>query len=235
MDRSQLKAMSREQIRGKIGILFVIALIMSGITAVINGLLPDYTVPNQSAEGYNLTIDFFALPVAILVTSAFTLSNARIYLGITEGRTPVIEDTFYGFKDYVSAVLVTLLQTVYTFLWTLLFIVPGIIKSISYSMAQYILAENKGMSASDAINESKRIMNGHKMDCFILSLSFLGWILLGILTLGILYIWLIPYMNTTMANFYKSIKPVIPTLEIPEEPTSEPGTTDSTGSDTIVL
>ena len=83
MDRSQLKAMSREQIRGKIGILFVIALIMSGITAVINGLLPDYTVQNQSAEGYNLTIDFFALPVAILVTSAFTLSNARIYLGIT--------------------------------------------------------------------------------------------------------------------------------------------------------
>ena len=91
-------------------------------------------------------------------------------------------------------------------MWTLLFIVPGIIKSISYSAAPYIMAENPTISAMDALDESKRIMDGHKMDYFVLTLSFIPWMLLGVLTLGIALIYAVPYMDMTLTNFYLSIK-----------------------------
>lgn len=75
-------------------------------------------------------------------------------------------------------------------------------------MSMYILAENKGKPALECINESKQMTDGHKMDLFVLDLSFIGWILLGMITFGIAFIWIIPYMSTTSANVYRSLKPV---------------------------
>ena len=89
---------------------------------------------------------------------------------------------------------------------SLLFIIPGIVKSFSYSMSMYILAENPGTPALECISESKAITNGYKMDLFVLGLSFIGWAFLGALTLGIAYIWIIPYMEATYANAYQSLK-----------------------------
>jgi len=89
----------------------------------------------------------------------------------------------------------------------LLFFIPGIIKSYSYSMAPYILAENKGKPALECINESKAMTNGHKMDLFVLGLSFIGWILLCLVTFGIAYIWVGPYIQSTYVNAYISLKP----------------------------
>ena len=77
----------------------------------------------------------------------------------------------------------------------------------SYSMAMYIWSENKEMGALEAISKSKEIMDGHKMDLFVLYLSFIGWILLGCITFGIAYIYVIPYMDATLANFYRAINP----------------------------
>ena len=74
-------------------------------------------------------------------------------------------------------------------------------------MAMYVLAENKGMSATECINASKEMTNGHKMDLFVLSLSFIGWMMLGSITFGLAYIWVMPYMNATFANAYNSLKP----------------------------
>ena len=73
-------------------------------------------------------------------------------------------------------------------------------------MSYYILLDNENMTALEAIRKSKEMMNGHKMDFFMLNLSFLGWIILGIFTFGILYLWLAPYMSTAQANFYNAIK-----------------------------
>ena len=87
-------------------------------------------------------------------------------------------------------------------------IIPGIIKGIAYSQAMYILAENPEIGGREAISKSQEMMRGHKMEYFILLLSFIGWSILASLTFGLLYIWLIPYMNATYANFYQSIKPV---------------------------
>ena len=99
-----------------------------------------------------------------------------------------------------------LLVGLFIFLWTLAFIIPGIIASLSYSMVFFVKLDNPDMGAMDVLRKSKQIMSGHKMDDFVLGLSFLGWVILGVFTFGILYLWLIPYMQVTYANFYNSIK-----------------------------
>lgn len=206
MNRIELKTAAKEQIKGKIGILFVVSLIIAAISGVASFVL-------------NLVgLGFIA---SIIVTPAFSLSVIRIYLNLTAGGTVEAKDAFSGFDDFWSAFKVTWLVGIYTFLWSLLFVIPGIVKSISYSMATYILAENKGKSARECIAESKAMTNGHKMDLFVLSLSFIGWILLCGITFGIAYIWVGPYMSATMANAYKSLKPV-QTVEETVEPVAEP-------------
>lgn len=207
MNRTELKTAAKEQIKGKIGILFVITLIIGAISGLA-GLVLSF-------------IPMGSLVATIIITPAFTLSVIRIYLNLTAGTTPEVKDAFSGFDDFWSAFKVTFLVGLYTFLWSLLFFIPGIVKSISYSMATYILAENKGKSARECIEESKAMTNGHKMDLFVLSLSFIGWILLCGITFGIAYIWVGPYMSATMTNAYKSLKPV-QTVEPTVEPVAEP-------------
>ena len=99
-----------------------------------------------------------------------------------------------------------LLMYIFVFLWTLLLIIPGLIKAFSYALTPYILIDYPELSANQAINLSRKMMKGHKFDLFWLGLSFIGWILLGILTLGIGYLWLIPYINTATAAFYQDVK-----------------------------
>ncbi len=192
MNRAELKAAAKSQIKGKIGILFVITLIIGAISAL---------------AGYLLSlIPFGGLVAAIIITPAFTLSMVRVYLNLTKGVEPKAGDAFNGFDDFWSAFKVTFLVGLYTFLWSLLFVIPGIIKGISYSMSLYILAENKGKSASECIKESMAMTEGHKMELFVLSLSFIGWALLCSITFGIAYIWVLPYMQATFANAYNSLK-----------------------------
>ena len=150
--RAELKAMAKEQIKGKIGILFVITLIIVAISFAA-GLVLSF-IPGGG------------LIATIIITPAFTISLLRVYLNLANGVNPEVKDTFSGFDDFWSAFKVTFLVGLFTFLWSLLFIVPGIIKACSYSQATLIVAENKGMSALKAINLSKAMMEGHKMDLF---------------------------------------------------------------------
>lgn len=195
MNRAALKANAKSQIKGKIGILFLIALIIgliSGAAGFILGLIPGG-----------------AILASIIITPAFALSTVRVYLMLLGNKTPTVADAFSGFDDFWSAFKVTFLVGLFTYLWSLLFIVPGIVKGISYSMSTYILAENKGKKALECIKESKEMTNGHKGELFVLGLSFIGWYLLGCITLGIAFIWIVPYMNATYANAYQSLKPVV--------------------------
>ncbi len=195
MNRVVLKENAKEQIRGKIGILFLITLIIGGISAAASCVLG--FIPGGS---------FIA---SFIITPAFTLSTIRVYLLVVRGMTPMAKDSFSGFDDFFSAFKVTFLVGLYTFLWSLLFIIPGIIKSYAYSMSLYILADNKGKGARECIRESVEMTDGHKGELFVLDLSFIGWIFLGALTFGIAYIWIIPYYNATRANAYEAIKPVV--------------------------
>ena len=193
MNRAELKAAAKSQIKGKIGILFLITLIISAISGVAGFLLG--MIPGGS------------LIASIIITPAFSLSLIRVYLNVVKGVKPEVKDTFSGFDDFWAAFKVTFLVGLYTFLWSLLFVIPGIIKSYSYSMSLYILAENKGKSAKECINESKAMTDGHKMELFVLGLSFIGWVLLSCITCGIALIWVMPYMQATYANVYNSLKP----------------------------
>lgn len=195
MNRAEIKTMAKQRISGKIGILFLCTIIVAAISFIANlilGLIPFVG----------------SLIASIIVTPAFALSMARIYLDLYKNdKKPDVGEVFSGFDDFWSAFKVTFLSGFFTFLWALLFIVPGIIKAISYSMSMYILAENPGMPALQVISKSKEMMHGHKMDYFVLSLSFIGWLLLVPITCYIAYIWVGPYMETTYVAFYNSIKP----------------------------
>ena len=204
MDRKQLKAQAKEQIKGKIGVLIAVTLVIGAITAAASFLA-------------NL-IPGVGLAVSIIVTPAFALSTIRIYLMVVRGGTPEVKNCFDGFDDFFSAFKVTFLVGIYTFLWSLLFIIPGIVKGYSYSMAMYVLADNKGKSARECIAESKAMMEGHKMELFVLDLSFIGWYLLCSLTCGLAALYVVPLLNATHANVYETIKPVV---EVPFEEVTE--------------
>ena len=99
------------------------------------------------------------------------------------------------------------LRDLFVALWTLLFIIPGIVKMYAYSLVPYILAENPEMSGTEAIKLSNEMMKGHKWKAFVLDLSFLGWLLLSVLTLGLVGIFFAnPYVYATDAELYKAIK-----------------------------
>ena len=110
------------------------------------------------------------------------------------------------FKNYWHNVWVIFLMRIKVFLWTLLFIIPGIYKALQYSMTPYIAVEHPELSAKEAIAMSRQMTKGHVFDLFLLGLSFIGWIILGFFTLGIGYYWLLPYMYTTFAAFYGDLK-----------------------------
>ena len=205
MDRVQLKTAAKGQIAGKIGILFVITLvisIISGLASLILSLIPFVG----------------SLAAAIIITPAFALSLVRIYINVVKGNTPEVKDAFSGFDDFWAAFKVNFFVGLFTFLWSLLFVIPGIIKGYSYSMAMYVLAENKGKGALECINESKKMTEGHKMELFVLNLSFIGWYLLTGITFGIAGIYVIPYVSATQVNFYNEIKPVVEVEAEPETP-----------------
>lgn len=124
-----------------------------------------------------------------------------------------LKDAFQAFtkKYFLSTLLIYIITFIFTVLWTLLLVIPGIIKSFSYSQAYFIYKDREAVagsekpSALDCITESRRMMDGHKWEYFILQLSFIGWGLLSILTLGIGFLWLNPYMNATYAAFYDNL------------------------------
>lgn len=112
-------------------------------------------------------------------------------------------------KYLKNTFLTSILAWLFNFLWYWVFVIPGIIKGYSYAMAPYILKDmidsGKSVSATEAITESRKLMVGHKMDLFVLQLSFIGWWLLSILTFGIGFLWLVPYYQETKANFYRNL------------------------------
>jgi len=200
MDRAELKAAAKSQIKGKIGILFVITLIIGLISGIASAVL-------AKVHGGSLI-------ASIIITPAFSLSLVRVYLDVVKGNHPQVGDAFSGFDDFWAAFKVQFLVGLYTLLWSLLLYIPGIIKALSYSMSMYILAENKGKPAKECIRESMAMTEGHKMDLFVLGLSFIGWGLLCGITFGIAGIWVIPYMSATYANAYNSLKPAQPVAAI---------------------
>lgn len=151
-------------------------------------------------------IPFLGEIVTFVIAGPLILGFYVYHLKLIRGENPDVSLLFSGFNQFLQTFVLYLLTSIFIFLWTLLLIIPGIIASLRYSMAYFIMNDNPGMTAVEAIQTSKTMMEGHKADLFVLSLSFIGWILLAVLTLGIGFLWLIPYMATSIAAFYQNIK-----------------------------
>lgn len=142
----------------------------------------------------------------VLFTLPIAYGYAIVMLNVFRGDEVNIGGLFDGFNDYGRILGTKLLQIVYTFLWSLLLMIPGIIKYYSYAMTDFILKDEPDLKFNAAIEKSMSMMGGKKMKLFLLDLSFIGWALLSILTFGLGYFWLQPYMKTAHAAFYEDLK-----------------------------
>jgi uncharacterized membrane protein len=182
----ELRAAARAQLKGTwlaaVGLVLVYSLIVSVASALAGvGLL--------------------------IIGGPLTLGLYGYFSKRVRGEPVTFGNLFDGFDDsFGRAFLLYLFQGIFIFLWTLLFCIPGLIKTLSYSMSLFILRDNPGMKPLDAITASRKMMNGHKWQLFCLELSFIGWALLCVLSFGIGYLWLCPYVLQSIANFYEELK-----------------------------
>ena len=192
-----LMAQAREALSGRwglaVGVYFIYILFV--VATEIPGLL--IKNPLSSLIGFVLIL---------LIGGVFALGLANFDLAIARKKDANVQMVFSGFERFGRATGLFLLMMFLVFLWTLLLIIPGIIAAISYAMAFYIMSDNPNVGLWEALDKSKKMMKGYKWKYFCLCLRFLGWILLGILTLGIGLLWVIPYMAVSCANFYNDLK-----------------------------
>jgi uncharacterized membrane protein len=172
------------------------------------------------------TVFAVALAIGLVVGIAFfilgsivTPGYAKFNLNLVDGENADVGDLFKYFKYWKNVVLANLLRSVYIFLWSLLCFIPGIIATYTYAMVPYIMAENPELTAREACEKSKEMMDGNRLRLFCLTFSFIGWSLLCVLTCGIGNIVLTPYIEASVADFYREISDTRP---IPEPDESIP-------------
>lgn len=156
-------------------------------------------------------IAFVLIMTIVIVIDAFVVNPLEIGIrrfGIANLNTKAeVKEIGFGFDhNYKNGVKAMFLKDLYTFLWSLLFVIPGIVKSYEYRMIPYLLADHPDMTYKQAFAESRRMMSGQKWRAFVLDLSFIGWDILSILTLGILSIFYVePYRFMTNAALYEAL------------------------------
>lgn len=182
---ADFRRMGRETMSGNFGTVFLVLLIQS----VLMGALGATVVGS------------------IIVAGPLSVGVACVMLALTRRESTELDDMFGGFRSgFADNLVAGLLVSVFTFLWSLLFVIPGIVKALSYSMTYYILSDNPGTPAMKAIERSQEMMRGHKWQLFCLQLSFIGWYLLVGLTCGLAAIYVAPYMASANAAFYQKLK-----------------------------
>ena len=195
MTRQQIKAMARAQLGNQIfGNTWLIAVVVVVIQTAISYLVNAIPGIGQIASL------LLAGPVSYGVSAMF-LKQTR-----TGGKMD-IGDIFNGFReDFSNTFLIGLMTTIFTMLWSLLFIIPGIVKALSYSMAMYIKVDHSDYDWKQCIDESQRMMQGHKGELFVLNLSFIGWIIVGACCAGIGGFWVSAYMQAATSQFYENLR-----------------------------
>jgi len=145
--------------------------------------------------------------INFIITGPFIIGIAMFYLTVIRKQsTPRVGQIFEGFNYFGSGFVACLLMTIFIILWAILLIIPGIVACLSYSMTYFVLAENPQTRGLDAIRRSRDMMKGSRWKLFCLCLRFIGWVILGLLSLGIGFLWITPYFWTSFANFYIDIK-----------------------------
>lgn len=146
------------------------------------------------------------LSIAIAVfAQVFNVGYYSYCLKLSRGVQTKLGDLLDGFNHFTKIIGLYIVSAIFIYLWSLLFVVPGIVASYRYRQAYYILIENPDISVLEALRRSKAMMRGHKLELFFLDLSFIGWYILCVMTVNILFIWKMPYFEVTYANFYNLV------------------------------
>ena len=151
-------------------------------------------------------IPYVSLLVNLLVLPPLSLGLIAFFLSLSRKGEARIESLFYGYRQFGAAVVANVLIGIFVFLWALLLIIPGIIAAYAYSLTFFIIADDPSVGGFEAISRSKKMMQGKKWKLFCLHLRFIGWALLCCLTLGIGFLWLVPYMQVSVAQFYDDLQ-----------------------------
>lgn len=147
----------------------------------------------------------FAAVIYFVLGSFIGVGYAKFNLNLVDKKNAAFETLFEYFSHWKTTTIARLLRALYVFLWSLLFIIPGIVAGFSYAMTDYILAEDPELTADEAISQSKSIMMGNKWRFFCLQFSFIGWDILATLAFGIGHLWLTPYKQAAYAAFYREV------------------------------
>ena len=226
MEANRIRAQARRNLAGSWGLSMGVALVASllGGLTVGTSFLPEVTEELENifpflhrivtSPKWAWTIGRFTISLrngltglaAFFLGGTFQLGYASFLLSQHDGKEIAFRDLFSCFNRWTAGFAQRFLRNLYVFLWSLLLVIPGIIKSYSYAMTPFILTDNPDFTAIQAIDRSVEMMDGHKMELFTLSLTFLGWDLLAALTLNLGHIVLNPYKNAAYAAFYRQLQ-----------------------------
>jgi len=210
--RSEYKEQAKKMMDQKYGTVIPVLLIFGLISGAVNGAIErttgkfDWKTFQQVSEGYPLATSILNL-VSLIITAIVAYAMVKMFIAITSEKTVKVEDVVLsGFTDnFIRNVVLQFLINLFVTLWTLLFIIPGIVKSYAYSMSFYLINKSKDLGAVEAIDQSKKMTKGYKADLFFLDLSYLGWYILGLFTLGILWLWIVPKHQTARVLYFNEI------------------------------
>ncbi len=192
ISRQMIKQSAKEQLGGKIfGNLWLNALLVFFIFGVLANV----------AASMSLGI------VAVIITGPLTFGVSAVLLDVVRGSGYIdLGKMFSGFtEDFGRNFLIGFLSTLFVILWSILFIIPGIVKYYAYSMAYFVAKDHPEYDWKQCIDESQRLTRGHKGELFVLDLSFIGWYIVGAICLGVGTLWVVPYHQVARANYYEAL------------------------------
>ena len=227
--RELLKRNAKEALKRYYWMAFLVCLVTTLLCGGANGMRVTFDVGSDwetiryffRSIDWRVLIGMFGglLSVGVITTlfqifvgNVLRVGSARFFLESRSiGQAAPIETMLTGFRyEYSKVVLTLFLQQLFITLWSLLFVIPGIVKSYEYRMIPYLLAEDPEITREEAFARSRQLMEGHKMEAFVLDLSFIGWYLLGALCCGIGLYFVTPYVEATYAEFYTALRETTP-------------------------
>ena len=224
LSRKSLKTLAKEKLKGNWCVAICVT-IVAGLFGAYGGFGYNESGSAEEVsgrlEGVNIhifnndvSLTFLSILLVILGIAAIfmilsfiigpvlALGERIFFMNLCRGEPVKFSQLFSKMPIFVKAWCLNFMMALFTILWSFLFVIPGIIAMYRYIMAKYIMAEDENVGVMEAIRKSKEMMKGYKGNLFILHLSFIGWALLCVLTLGIGYFWLVPYMRSTETAFY---------------------------------
>lgn len=197
ISRQKLKSDAKQQLKGKWALAIIVCLIYTLIVEVSTASTGSSF--SESVNGLIVTLNI----IGILIYGPIEAGLARFTLNLAKDKENAkFSNLFSQFKLFFKLLIMSAIFYISVFIGIVLFIIPGIILALMFSQAYFIAVENPELSAIKCLSKSASMMKGHKMDLFVLTLSFIGWLLVCIITLGIGFLWYVPYYQMTLTNFY---------------------------------